>query len=645
MQYRYEFEIAALIIMVIILMHYYFVRQYPTKKAKVFHAALVASILECAFNIASSLGLANADFVPLAVNEVLAFAFFAAEGLVSYLLFYYIILVCDCEPKTRRWFFVAANLPFAFFELMVLATPFIGFFYYFENNQYHQGFGANYGYAYIGYFYVVNLVIIAIQHKKVSTRLKVTLLSYTFCAICSLMIQFTHREIILTSTANVIVLFLVYLSMQNPGEYMDVSTGVGNANALKLQMQEMMRAYKKFSIVSIELKDFQGILSLFGVESGDELLSEIGKYLSGVGGKFHVFHRRDEAFKILIPEGANEAEILAAVKTRFEDSWQIQNNYIYVETVLVVQRYPQDFKEMAEFFEKQEYLFDTAKEQGSHCIENNEELIGKFNRRKQVEQALKRAVDFRKVDVYFQPIYSLKEKKIVSLEALARINDDIIGFVPPDEFIPLAEKDGSIIHIGEIVLEECCRFLSKRILSNDSLDITSIQVNVSVAQCMQKNLKENILATLKKYHVPTPMITLEITESTEIQAPELMLRQMTELNAAGIQFAADDYGTGNSNFSYLVKFPFREIKIDREMTWAYFENDTARIILDNEIKTMQQLGIPVVVEGIETQEQSDAMAALGVPYIQGYYYGKPMPEKECLLYLRQFAEKSNDYGR
>ena len=213
------------------------------------------------------------------------------------------------------------------------------------------------------------------------------------------------------------------------------------------------------------------------------------------------------------------------------------------------------------------------------------------------------------------------------------------------EFISLAEKDGSIIQIGEIVLEECCRFLSKHILANESLGIRTIQVNVSVAQCMQQSMKDKIMPVLKKYHIPPSMITLEITESTEIQATDLMLRQMEELNELGIQFAADDYGTGNSNFSYLVKFPFREIKIDKTMTWAYFENETARIILENEIRTMEKLGISVVVEGIETKEQSDAMEAIGIKYIQGYYYGKPMPEKDCLFFLRSSAQREEDYGR
>ena len=287
----------------------------------------------------------------------------------------------------------------------------------------------------------------------------------------------------------------------------------------------------------------------------------------------------------------------------------------------------------------QEYLLEQARKQSLHVIENNHTFIEQYHRRKQVEHALKKAVEERSFEVYFQPIYSLKDKQIVSLEALTRMKDEKLGVILPDEFIPLAEKNGSIIQIGEIVLENCCRFLSRHILSNDSLGIRNIRVNISRIQCMQQNFKNTILPVLEKYHIPPSMIILEVTESTVSLASELMLYHMKELAKTGIGFAADKYVTGNSNASSLVKFPFHEIKIDKDTTWAYFENETSHIILENEIQTMKRMGFLVVVEGIETKEQSKAMEALGVNYVQGYYYGKPMPEKESLVYIRKFYDE------
>ena len=197
-----------------------------------------------------------------------------------------------------------------------------------------------------------------------------------------------------------------------------------------------------------------------------------------------------------------------------------------------------------------------------------------------------------------------------------------------------------MIHqIGEQVLEECCKFLSKHVLSNESLGLQTIHVNVSAVQCLRQNLKETILNVLEKFHVPASMISLEITEGTAIRAPELMQKHMWELGKAGIHFALDDYGSGNANCSYLIRFPFREIKIDKEIVWAYFEDKSARIVLQNEISIMKQLGLPLIVEGVENEEQSEEMERLGVDYIQGYYYGRPMSELDCLRFIRKCNER------
>lgn len=256
-----------------------------------------------------------------------------------------------------------------------------------------------------------------------------------------------------------------------------------------------------------------------------------------------------------------------------------------------------------------------------------------------------RAITENRFEVYYQPIYSLKEKCVVSLEALVRLKDEKLGAIPPDEFIPLAEQNGTITQISEIVLEECCRFLAKHVLPNPSLGIRTIHVNIAAAQCLNRNLKESILPVLERYYVPAHMITLELTERTAVEAPKLMLWHMQEFGKIGMGFAMDDYGSGNSNCSYLIRFPFREIKIDKDMTWSYFENPTAKIVIENEIKTIQKLGLPLIMEGVEKKEQSDALEALGVDMIQGYYYGKPMPETECLRYIRRMHFAKEEYGK
>ena len=646
MQYNYSFEVASLLFMLLIFVHFMAVRQFPTAKTRVFRILLIVCIGECVFNVLSSIGLANAGVVPQIVNEILAFVFFAFEGFSSLMIYKYTVVISELDQEQKKWAVLAGMIPAAFFYVFLLLTPFIGFYYYFQDGVYHQGRGASFGYFYLMLFFALNLAMLIARRKVINMREKNIIYFYSIAAFIAIIVQYCHREILLSSFGNTVIIIMVYLSLQNPNDFLDTVTGIGNEAALELQLKDALMRYQEGTVVIVRIRQYQQMGILFGTENFNMLMAELGQYFSHLGGKFHVFRSDADTFAIMTDKDRYQ-EIVKTIEERFSEEWKIEENHILLDYAVMIMHYPKDFKTIPEFFGIKSYLSSVASGNAGKesVIETNEQMIEGYYRQNKIEMILERALRERSIQVYYQPIYSLQEKRIVSLEALSRLFDEELGYIPPAEFIPIAEKNGDIIRIGEIVLEECCKFLSKHVLSNMSLGIRSIQVNISVAQCMQQNLKEAIMPILQQYYIPSSMIVLELTESTAINAPALMEHHMKELGNAGISFALDDYGTGNSNCSYLVHFPFREVKIDKEMTWAYFNNETARIVIGNEIRTMQKLGIPMVVEGVEKLEQSEEMERLGVEYIQGYYYGKPLPEMECLRYIRNFNSAPEDYGR
>lgn len=646
MQYNYDFEIASLLIMTIILLHFVCIRQFPGEKTKAFGMFLVTCTAECAANILSSIGLANAALVPQFANELLAFAFFALEGLASYLLFCYFMVVCRYEGGKRKLVRIFGAVPFAFFCIMLVLTPFLGFFYYFKDGAYHQGFGAGFGYAYIAYFFLLNIILIVRRRSVVNLRTKWIVSIYTAVAIAMIVIQYHVRGVLLTSVGNTVVLLMLYLELQNPSEHLDSVTGIGNESAFEMQLKKRLAGKAEGTVMTIHLRKFHYIHTVVGLDNSNELLRQVGAYLYRLCGKFHVFYMAGDLFAVFADTAQDRERIEAAVWKRFDEEWVVQENRILLNIEMVIQHYPADFDTAAEFFGMRQFLLEKAAKSGmAESIETDEELVEQYHRRRKIELAVAAAIRDKSFEVYYQPVYSLREKRIVSLEALVRLHDEELGYISPEEFIPLAERDGNIIHIGAQVLEECCRFLSRHVLSNLSLGIRTVHVNISMAQCLQQNLTETIAPVLEKYHIPPSMLTLEITERTAITTPERMLWHMRELGKMGVSFAMDDYGSGNANCSYLIRFPFQEIKIDKDIVWAAFEDEKARIVLENEIKTIQRLGIPLVIEGIERREQSEMVERLGVDYIQGYYYGRPLPEQECLRYIRSFNSVPENYAR
>ncbi len=643
MQYNYDFEIASLLIMCIIGLHFVCIRQFPMDKTRLFGQFLIACIGECAANILSCVGLANAALVPQWVNEALAFAFFVLEGLSSYLLFRYFMEVCELRGRRAKQVWCLGGIPFLLFLAFALLTPFIGFFYYFIDNVYYQGFGADLGYAYIIYFFVLNILIIAKRRRVVSLRTKLIIALYTVVAVSMVWAQFHVRGVLLTSVGNATVLLMLYLAMQNPSEMLDPVTQIGNEQAFFLQLRNMQNHKAKKVIITVHLCKFRHIQMMLGLGNSNEILGEIGSFLYRLCGKFHVFRTYGDTFTVLVDSEERAEEIEQRILERFGQDWTLRENHVALETNLIEQRYPKDFQTSGEFAGMRQFLLESAEEAGSSAVLRvDDDTAAQYLRRSKVEMAVARAIKEQSFEVYYQPIYLVREKRIASLEALVRLRDEELGFIPPDEFIPLAERDGNIIHIGAQVLEECCSFLERHVLSNASMGIETIHVNISMAQCLRQNLPEMIRSVLEEHHIPPSMITLEITERTAISTPEQMRKHMKQLGELGVSFAMDDYGSGNSNCSYLIKFPFEEVKVDKDIVWASFEKDAARIILENEVRTMQEIGVPIIVEGIETKEQAKRMEELGVDFIQGYYYGRPMPEGEVLRYIRQFGAQTGE---
>lgn len=259
------------------------------------------------------------------------------------------------------------------------------------------------------------------------------------------------------------------------------------------------------------------------------------------------------------------------------------------------------------------------------------EALAVRNSRIEAERALQRALEEDGIQVYYQPIYSVAKGKICALEALVRIVDETGRCFMPDSFIPLAEKNGMILKLGCIVFRKVCAFMKKE--QPERLGIEYVEVNLSVIQCMQENLAEQYLHIMRENEISPHRINLEITETAAVYSEKTLLHNMEELIREGTVFSLDDYGSGYSSLGYVLKLPVRTIKLDKEMVWSYFSSERSAIAMRHEVAMLHELGLFIVAEGVEDEKQYTAMKELGIDYIQGYYFSRPLPQEELLTYL------------
>ncbi|WP_417594318.1 EAL and GGDEF domain-containing protein [Oceanospirillum sp.] len=283
-----------------------------------------------------------------------------------------------------------------------------------------------------------------------------------------------------------------------------------------------------------------------------------------------------------------------------------------------------------EAIEQSHIAMHHAKEQGgnsSHFFNSELQKIAKES--VLLEQALHLALERNEFSLHYQPIVDTKTGQLVGSEALLRWNSEQFGFVPPDRFIPIAEHSGLIYELGHWVIEEVCQQINRWGESFTG----SVAVNLSAHQLQYAGLAEQLMSVLNKYQVPVERVSLEITETAMIQDANSAVSVVADLKEAGFMLSIDDFGTGYSSLSYLTRFQLDKLKVDRCFVQKMTEQPQERLVTKAIVQLAKSLGMQIVAEGVETQEQRSALKALECDYLQGYLISKPLPANEFDLFV------------
>lgn len=447
-------------------------------------------------------------------------------------------------------------------------------------------------------------------------------------------IQFFNNELLLVGFASAIGLIIIYLKLENPELIFDKATGFFNQEAMLLYADQLHRRGKGYAVLEMIFPYSMSRHVSHNVEVAPE--DEIRQYLFSVENAYTFLNDEDEV--ILIFEDMVIAQkTFVNLKNRFEFGWGKDGNvYVNPEWIYVQDgRIVPCIEDVLPFLR---YIRQNAKRLlVEDTVYVDEKIVHDMHEERKMEVLITEAIDNDRVEVFYQPIYSTEEMRFSSAEALVRIRTEDGKIVPPGMFISIAEKNGMIMKLGEIVFEKVCRFLRDHKPERYGLDY--IEVNLSVVQCAYEHLADNFMYVMKKYQVKPSQINLEITESASVSEKMILQENMRKLMDYGVKFSLDDFGTGQSNLNYIVEMPVDIVKFDRNMIVSYFENGKAKYVMDAAMHMIHGMELQIVSEGIETKEQFDTMKDLGISYIQGYYFSKPLPETEFLQFISEHYQK------
>ncbi|MCM1305342.1 MAG: EAL domain-containing protein [Lachnospiraceae bacterium] len=419
--------------------------------------------------------------------------------------------------------------------------------------------------------------------------------------------------------------------------YYDSITGLFSRNYFVRLLGDYVRTASEtdhiVSVMMIDLDDFHKINDGQGMVVGDELIQQFGSVLKELCEEKDVTgcHLHTDVYLIAIydPAGERTAENLhKEIQQRTRRPFKLSNGQeLQITFSAGVAEYPEASRSAIELINCAEIMVFKSKSMGKNIIQYfNTPVLQEFLRTAELESKLKEAVFRHSFQMYYQPQYFAGNKKLRGMEALIRWKDGNKGMISPAVFIPIAEKNGAIIPIGQWVVEQSIRQYAQWRRQYGYPFIMSI--NISALQYGREDFVDSVIGLIKKYDIAPSEIELEITETILIEDFQAVYDKLMILRDFGIRISLDDFGTGFSSLSYLKKLPIDTLKIDKSFIDTVLTDSATRVITEAIINMVKALGIESVAEGVEEEKQYQYLYSIGCDVIQGYLFGRPLAAED-----------------
>lgn len=568
------------------------------------------------------------------VQYVTQILYLVAHQTLAPLYALYIMMVDGAGVKRGRGYFVLLLLPMFLAITMVATNPLTEWiFYYDANADFQRSAGEAVIYVISGIYLLVSMYYMIRYRKAVSRTTNLALWYFFSFTIVGVAVQFFSPELKVELFAESISLLGVMLTVENEDEFVDSASRVYNRQAFQIDNVRMLHTGHKYAVVCLNMTNMRFYTRMLDYNDMTEVVRMMAQWLRDLSKDVSVYRitPNNLALIILYHDVEQVDAIVNRIEDRFADGWVYKNVSLDLNTLIRVAMVPEELSEPDLLLELAEENAE-VEHQGVQ-VQRGSELYF-ITRRAQVEEALKRALGEGRFEVYYQPIWDAEKDRIVSAEALLRLNDPILGRLSPDELIPIAERNGMIVEIGLVVFEEVCAFLAEKRVKR--LGLEYVEVNMSIYQLIMGNTLERFREIMKRYDIRPEQINLEITETASVNAASSPIGVINDMKQAGFTFSLDDYGTGYSNLTYIISMDFLNIKSDKGLLWDADKNRNSRMLLGDTIRMLRRLGVNVIQEGVETKYQLDFVLNAGANLIQGFYFSQPLRPDAFIDYVERF---------
>lgn len=639
------FDAAALVLLSLTLISVIFRRVSKGLSAK-----LLITMIACAM-IASILNILNLTL--LSGEENRAFQYFLSNlyviftGLHLPIATAYTVSITDSWHKLEDHPLIYGFLILPYFAVIISLAVHPAATSVIAPNPDDAGQTANfYVYTAVCAWYAVCCLNYIIRYRKqLGLRKSFCLLILVVFSVISAVSQLLFPQLTIQCFVTALSLTMASIGIQRPEDYIDPYTHLYSQVAYTNTMRNGFVNKKQVIVVMFNIGNYDSVFKMLGYDATADIVAKVAQKITEVNaaikGHAELYYLDMGRYRMVFNKRSmDKAEAAAALLLTELNSRARHHGFdINLTPYITVARCPEDIESFKSLmsFGKDFHL----KYQYSGRVIPIEEMYNpeEFALQNDIDHIIDRALENHSFQVYYQPIYSVEEKKFASAEALLRLRDEKYGFINPELIVTAAERNGTIHKIGDYVFEEVCKFIAGEEYKKLGLDY--IEINLSVAQCMHGDLAFKILKTVEKYKVSPADINLEITETAASYSQKAMADNLRRLSEAGISFSLDDYGTGYSNMKRVIQLPLKIVKLDKSLVDEQ-SNPKMRIFLQNTVKMLKDMEIEIVVEGIETAEMVKVFSDLQCDFIQGYYFSKPICQKDFVRFISEARSIEGD---
>ena len=633
MMYNADFLIVAVVILLLVLRNFLDQKRAEDLNSRVFLFFAVIGILDVIAELVSNYYITSGDGDFGLAAVVTTTIFYLFQALLPYALLCYIMTLHDNKLISVKKMLLA-GLATILLASIVLTNPFTEKLFYFDVSAgYVEGPWYRLMY-YSALFHLAVILILVISWRKEfgPQKTKVILDILILCG-CGVLVQLLYYPLLMTGFGMSLGILALFLTINNPNANRDSLTGVYNHLYLTRRSDELIAAGKSFHIITIYLYQLKHINKVAGVEGGDLILQLTAKKLEELCGS-RVFRITGKRFLVLTMSLQEYEYYITQIKKMFETDMQLDADSSKPATPVILSGivHGQKLGTSGLMLEYAEYLESLSMQNGIiEVIQDDQQTMDGFLYNKKVEQYLHTAIAQDLFEVYYQPVYSTAKNDFVTLEALSRLHHPELGWIAPDVFIQIAEKNHMIEQITDLQFKRICMFINEH---RDLMKkLFNIKVNLSSLDLMRSDCSSHFIRMMDDMDIHHDWIQFEITETVATEYNAGLGMVIDGFMAAGVRLCLDDFGSGYANLNTVMRLPFSAIKIDRTLLFDICNDKKRAMFYQSIVETFHRMGYSIVSEGVETEEEMSLLSSWGADMIQGYYFSRPLPVDELLKLL------------